>query len=61
MSEVPVEDPQLLNVELNESLDRCRALIDEYRDVLGGEEGDPSSDSNEPSVPRLEAGSPQQL
>ena len=59
VSEVPNEDS--LNAELAESLNRCRALVDEYRDRLGPEEGEEPSESGESSVLGFQAGPSEQL
>ena len=61
VSEKPNADSQLLNVELTESLNRCRALVDEYRERLATEEGEEPSESDESSVPGLQAGPPEQI
>lgn len=61
MSEVPNSETQSLNVELNESLDRCRALVDEFRDRLVPAEAGETPASDDPSVLGLQAGTAQQF
>lgn len=56
VSEVPTEDSKLLNVELSQSLDRCRALVDELRDQLTPDEGNATAQAERTSMPEIEAG-----